>query len=82
MTYATPEEVKLAESLGYQWDANQQRGHHFQKGNRRVWACSLRADNERLMGWQTADVISDETGQKMGNHQPYKELQDALRRPL
>lgn len=83
MSYATDNEVNLAETLGYRWDVNQQRGHSFTKGDRHVWACA--ADGQRigdaegpLMAWQTADIING----YFQNHQKFNDLSDALRRPL
>lgn len=84
MSYATDAEIQLAESLGYTWDVNQQRGHHFVKGQRHVWACAAtptcRAENNYgpLMAWQTADLIDNH----YQSHLKFNDLSDALRRPL
>lgn len=82
MTYATSEEVRLAESLGYGWNCNQQRGHVFQRGQRHIWACA--ADRPRvgdhdgpLAAWMTADLGPG----GFTNHQKFVDLADALRRP-
>lgn len=85
MTYATDEEVALAEELGYTWDHNQQRGHRFQKGQRRVWAATRFSDPDKTnptphykLCWQTADLVD---GHRFCNHQKFSNLSDALRRP-
>lgn len=78
MTYATPEEVRLAEDLGYTWDKNVQRGHVFRKGSRHVWATSVWRDRPpgRDLCWQTADLVDG----RYTNHQKFDDLSDALRR--
>jgi hypothetical protein len=79
MTYATPEEVHLAERLGYTHDCNQQRGHVFRKDARHIWAC--RADHTPdgpLAAWMTADLVDG----RYRNHRKFLDLEDALRRPI
>lgn len=74
MTYASPEEVKRAESLGYEWNTDTRRGCRFKQGVRHVWGTAS--------GWQTADLLPGEKGVAFSNHQPFDSLADALRRPL
>lgn len=80
MTYATPEEVALAESLSFEWTVDRQRGHQFTRGSRRVWAASYYRDGERVHGWQSADIISDDKGEKFCGHLIFDRLESALRR--
>ena len=82
MTYATPEEITIAEELGYQWDVDTRRGHRFEHGKRHIWAASYYQDGERHPGWQTADLERGVDGSRYANHQMFTRLEDALRRRL
>ena len=78
MPYATDEDIELAKSLGYEHSRSHQSGDHFGKhtkgAERRVWSIMYGAAAK----WQTADIVNG----YYTNHLPYKDLSDALRRPL
>lgn len=70
MTYATREEITLANELGYSVEESIQYGNRFTNGNRNVWAIRE--------GWQTADLIDG----SYCNHKAYTQLEEALKREL
>ena len=74
MSYATDEQLKLAEELGYENDRSTTWGDKFSNGKRLVWP--IRS------GWQTADYISAGNSERSVNHKRFEHLEDALRRPL
>lgn len=76
MSYATEDELKIAEALGYTVECSQKRGHRFHRGSRWVWSI-YRGEQGPL--WQTADI--GDQGWYI-NHQAFERLEDALRRPL
>lgn len=78
MTYATENQVRLAQELGYTVTRDQRRGHSFKRAQRHIWAASRRTEDGRVPAWQTADLVDG----RYTNHQMFDDLSDALRRPL
>jgi hypothetical protein len=70
MSYATPEEIKLAMTLNYELTQNTRTGSKFVNGARNVWST--------FYGWQTADLINN----KYTNHLTFDSLSNALKRKL
>ena len=81
MPYATDEQLKLAEELGYDHERSQRTGDHFSKHEngveRRVWLYIGRAP-AAIVRWQTADIVKG----YYTNHLPYTHLESALQRDI
>jgi hypothetical protein len=70
MPYATAEQLKLADSLGYTHEMDRNRGSRFHNGVRNVWGI--------YGGWQTANL----QGGRYECHTKFPQLEDALQRPI
>ena len=75
MPYATDEQVKLAESLGYIEERNQQRGSSFSKDTRHIWPVLV---GRYTIKWQTADLLNN----RFCNHIKFTDFAEAVARPI